>query len=140
MFFPGKLSQHSCNTLAYRVHLKVTKKNKVLWITTLESYSHCLIFFLIDICDIVVENAVAPDGSNKRSSRYSRSLFQILVSLDTISDWPRWVSWQHFYSWGLPTKKLQETVLTSLKASHTFTIFFCFVNLQKNRCMRKELK
>jgi hypothetical protein len=50
--------------------------------------------------------------------------FQILVTLDTISDWPRWVSWQHFYRWGLPTKKLQATVLTSLKASHTFTIFF----------------
>jgi hypothetical protein len=36
--------------------------------------------------ETVVENAVAPDDSNKRSSKYSRSLFQILVSLDTISD------------------------------------------------------
>jgi len=67
-------------------------------------------------------------------------LFQILVLLGTISDWPWLASWQRFYSRSLPTEKLQATVPTSLKASHTFTIFFCFVNLQKNRCMRKELK
>ncbi len=45
------------------------------------------------------------------------------------------------YSPGLPTKKQQATVPTSLSTSHTLQIFIqsCFV-LQKNRCMRKELK
>ncbi len=75
----------------------------------------------------------------KDPRKYSHSLFQILVSLDTISDWPWWVSWQHFYSRSLPTKKLQATVPTPLKASHTLQ-YSCFVNLQKNRCVRKELK
>ncbi len=75
----------------------------------------------------------------KDPRKYSHSLFQILVSLDTISDWPWWVSWQHFYSWSLPTKKLQATVPTSLKASHTLQ-YSCIVNLQKNRCVRKKLK
>ncbi len=52
--------------------------------------------------------------------RLSR-LFQILVLLDTISDWPRWVSWQHFYSQGLPTKKLTGNTahLPSLWSGHT---------------------
>ncbi len=74
--------------------------------------------------NIVVKNAVAPDDSNKRSSKYSHSFFQILVSLDTISDWPWWVSWQHIYSQSLPTKKPQATVPTSLKASHTLQYSF----------------
>ena len=56
--------------------------------------------------------------------KFSHSLFQILVSLDTISDWPWWVSWQHFYSRSLPTEKLQATVPTSLKASHTLQYSF----------------
>jgi hypothetical protein len=37
------------------------------------------------------------------SERFS-CLFQILVVLDTISDWPWWVSGQHFHSWGMPTR------------------------------------
>jgi hypothetical protein len=69
------------------------------------------------------------------------ALFQILVTWVIISDWPRQDSWQHFYSRGLPTKELQATVPTPLSTSHTLQIFIqsCFV-LQKNRCMRKELK
>ncbi len=38
------------------------------------------------------------------------SIFQILVLIDTISAWPWWVSWQHFYSQSLPTKKLQASL------------------------------
>jgi len=73
----------------------------------------------------VVENAEAPDDSNKRSSKvFSFFISQILVSLDTISDWPLWVSWQHFYSWSLPTKKLLATVPTSLKTRHTLQYSF----------------
>ncbi len=52
------------------------------------------------------------------SRRLSR-LFQILVLLGTISDWPWWVSWQHFYSQSLPTKKLQATLPTRLPCRHT---------------------
>ncbi len=61
---------------------------------------------------------------NKDDSRQKYLvLFQILVSLVTISDWPWWASWQHFYSQGLPTKKLQATVPTSLSTSHTLQLF-----------------
>ncbi len=51
------------------------------------------------------------------------ALFQILVTWVIISDWPRLASWQHFYIRGLPTKKLQATVPTSLSTSHTLQIF-----------------
>jgi hypothetical protein len=55
----------------------------------------------------------------------------------------QWVSWQHFYSQGLPTKKLTGNTahLPSLWSGHTYIHlqFFCFDDLQKNRCMRKEL-
>jgi len=73
------------------------------------------------------------------------SIFQILVSLDTISDWPWWLSWQHFYSQSLPTKKLQATVPIRLRCRHAtpykyYSQIFCCVDLQKNRCMRKELE
>ena len=68
------------------------------------------------------------------------TLFQILVTWVIISDWPRRDSWQHFYTRGLPTKKLQATVPTSLSTSHTLHIHSKLLVLQKNRCMRKELK
>ena len=76
----------------------------------------------------------------RRLSTEVSLLFQILVSLVTISDWPRRDSWQHFYTRGLPTKKLQATVPTSLSTSHTLHIHSKLLVLQKNRCMRKELK
>ncbi len=59
----------------------------------------------------VVGSSVAP---NKESSWKYLVLFQILVTLVTISDWPWWVSWQHFYSQSLPTKKPQATLSTML--------------------------
>ena len=68
------------------------------------------------------------------------ALFQILVTWVIISDWPWWGSWQRFYIRGLPTKKLQATVPTSLSTSHTLHIHSKLLVLQKNRCMRKELK
>ncbi len=55
----------------------------------------------------VVGSFLAP---NERFSRKDSHLFQILVTLVTISNWPWWVSWQHFYSQSLPTKKLQATL------------------------------
>jgi hypothetical protein len=80
----------------------------------------------------------------RQFSRRFFCLFQILVLLDTISDWPWCVSWQHFYSQSLPTKKLQATLPISLPWRHatpTNIIHNSFVkDLQKNRCMRKELK
>ncbi len=90
----------------------------------------------------VVGSYVAP---NKRSSQKYLILFQILVTLVTISDWPWWVSWLHFYSQSLPTKKLQATLPISLPCGHAtptniHSQFFCFDGFQKNRYMRKELK
>ncbi len=74
----------------------------------------------------------------RRLSTEVSLLFQILVSLVTISDWPRRDSWQHFYTRGLPTKKLQATVPTSLSTSHTLHIHSKLLVLQKNRCMRNK--
>jgi hypothetical protein len=57
------------------------------------------------------ESFLAP---NKRFSQNYSRFFQILVMLVTISDWPWWVSWKHFYSQSLPTKKLQATLPSRL--------------------------
>ncbi len=76
------------------------------------------------ILSYVIENTLAPNDSNKRSSKVFSFLFQILVLLDTISDWPWWVSWQHFYSRSLPTENPLATVSTSLKASRTLKYSF----------------
>ncbi len=68
------------------------------------------------------------------SVRFLR-LFQIVV-LDTISDRPWWVSWQHFYSQNLPTKKLQATLPNSLPWRHatpTNIIHNSFVTLTFKR-------
>ncbi len=120
------------------------------------NYLHCLFLYILKLLwqiftstkvistniHSVVGSSVSP---NKESSQKYLVLFQILVTLVTISDWPWWVSWQHFYSQSLPTKKLQATLPISLPCGHATPIyihwqFFCFVDLQKNRCMRKELK
>ncbi len=69
-------------------------------------------------------NSLCPNKDD--SQKGSLILFQILVVLDTISDWPWWVSWQHFYSQGLPTKKLQATLpsafLVIMPHLYSFTI------------------
>ncbi len=85
---------------------------------------------------------MSPDSTPARTKSCEErfTLFQILVMWVIISDWPRRDSWQHFYTRGLPTKKLQATVPTSLSTSHTLHIHSKLLVLQKNRCMRKELK
>jgi len=84
---------------------------------------------------IVVEKPFAPNDDNLK--RFSR-LFQILVLLVTISDWPRRVSWQPFYTQSLPTSNTGNTACLSCRHATPykyFSQFFCCVNLQKNRCM-----
>ena len=74
----------------------------------------------------VVRNPFGPwlnSSKNKTAWRKRFTLFQILVTWVIISDWPRRDSWQHFYTRGLPTKKLQATMPTSLSTSHTLQIF-----------------
>ncbi len=44
------------------------------------------------------------------------------------------------YSPGMPSRKPQATVPTSLSTSHTLRIHSNLLDLQKGKCMRKELK
>ncbi len=88
----------------------------------------------------MVEKLFARNDDN--SKRFSR-LFQILVLLDTISDWPRRVSWQPFCTQSLPTSNTGNTACLPCRHATPykyFSQFFGCVDLQKNKWMRKELE
>ncbi len=75
--------------------------------------------------------------------KYVPVVENILVLLDTISDWPRRVSWQHVYTQSLPTSNTGNTACLPCRHATPYKYysqFFCYVDLQKNRCMRKELE
>ncbi len=59
------------------------------------------------IYPIVVGKLFTPNEDD--SQKVLSFLFKILVLLDTISDWPWWVSWQHFYTQSLPTRNTGNT-------------------------------
>jgi hypothetical protein len=69
-----------------------------------------------------------PFAPNDDDSKGSLILFQILVLLDTISDWPRRVSWQHFYTQSLPTSNTGNTACLPCRHAtpykYSFTILF----------------
>ncbi len=56
--------------------------------------------------------------------KFSR-VFQILVLLDTISDWPWWVSWQHIYSQSLPSRNTGNTAWDFLVGMPHLTNIIC---------------
>jgi hypothetical protein len=88
----------------------------------------------------VVEKPFTPNDND--SKRFSR-LFQILVWLDTISDWPWRVSWQYFYAQSLPTSNTDNTACLPCRHATPYKYHFtilCYVDLQKNRCMKKQLE
>jgi hypothetical protein len=100
-YFVKKVN-NGCNTKSSYSKLVSTRRSTVL--------SFPLQLFrpidpwLTDIWLNVITVVESPVTHIKLLSEWHWHLFQRLVRLDTISDWPWWVSWQHFYSQSMPTR------------------------------------